>query len=89
MTTAAKIYNKMILNRIYDLANQKIDPNQAGFRKGMSTTTQIHILRRIIEGFKLKNLPLTMIFVDFTKSRPLRGSRKRDASKLAKYWYRL
>src|SRR5690606_17219319 len=25
-------------------------------------------LRRIIEGFRLKNLPLTLIFVDFTKA---------------------
>ena len=43
-------------------------PNQAGFRKGRSCTQQVHILRRIIEGAKSKELPLFATFIDFKKA---------------------
>jgi hypothetical protein len=68
MSTVAKTYNKMILNRIYHKLNSLLRINQAGFRKNMSTTEQIHIIRRIIEGAKLKQLPLVITFIDFTKA---------------------
>ena len=68
MSIVAKIYNKMILNRIYDKLNPLLRINQAGFRKNMSTIDQIHIIRRIIEGAKEKNLPLIITFIDFKKA---------------------
>ena len=41
--------------------------NQAGFRPGRSCAQQIHILRRIMKGFKEYQLPLTVTFVNFKK----------------------
>ena len=60
-----KMYNKMFLNRIRPILDEKLRTNQNGFRPGRSTFTQILTLRRIIEGVKSKTLPAVMIFVDF------------------------
>lgn len=68
MSIAAKIYNKIILNRIYDIVNPILRPNQTGYRKNMSCIDQIHTLRRIIEGAKIKQLPLITTFIDFQKA---------------------
>ena len=65
---AAKIYNLMLLNRL----RPKIDPllrrNQNGFRTNRSTSGQILTIRRILEGVNSKNLPLTLLFIDFSKA---------------------
>jgi hypothetical protein len=68
MSTAAKIYNKLILNRIYDQVNSKLSLNQAGFRKRMNCTQQINTIKRIYEGAIAKNLPFVATFVDFSKA---------------------
>jgi Reverse transcriptase (RNA-dependent DNA polymerase) len=68
MSIAAKVYNRIILNRIYPYVNSKLRPNQAGFRKHMNTITHINTLKRIIEGANSKNLPLITTFVDFSKA---------------------
>ena len=68
MSIAAKTYNRLILNRIYDPVNTVLRPNQAGFRKDMSGVEQIHTLRRIIQGAREKNLPVITTFVDFSKA---------------------
>lgn len=46
---AAKITNKMILNRIQPVLDPLLRPNQNGFRPGRSTTAHILALRRVIE----------------------------------------
>ena len=68
MSVAAKVYNKILLNRIRPLVDPLLRNNQAGFRQGRSCSQQIHILRRIMEGFKEYQLPLTVTFVDFKKA---------------------
>jgi len=68
MSVAAKLYNRIILNRLYPHVNPLLRLNEAGFRRGMSCADQIHIIRRIIEGTKDKNLPLITTFVDFSKA---------------------
>ncbi|XP_015753298.1 PREDICTED: uncharacterized protein LOC107333054 [Acropora digitifera] len=64
----AKIYNKMILNRIRPKLDPHLRPNQNGFRAGRTTVSQILALRRIIEGIKEYNLPAVMTFIDFKKA---------------------
>ena len=68
MSIAAKVYNKILLNRIRQHVDPLLRSNQAGFRPGRSWAQQIHILRVIMEGFKEYQLPLTVTFVDFKKA---------------------
>jgi hypothetical protein len=68
MSICAKVYNKILLNRIQSAVDPKLRRNQAGFRRGRSCTQQIHVLRRIIEGFRAKQLPLVATFIDFRKA---------------------
>ena len=65
---AAKITNKLILNRIQPVLDPLLRPNQNGFRPGRSTTSHILALRRIIEGVKIHNLKAIIVFVDFKKA---------------------
>ena len=68
LSIAAKVYNKILFNRIRDHVDPILRKNQAGFRPGRSCAQQIHILRRIIEGFQDYQLPLTVTFIDFKKA---------------------
>ena len=65
---AAKIYNLMLLNRIRPAIEKVLRKNQNGFRLGRSTIGQILTIRRILEEAKRKNLPLVMLFIDFSKA---------------------
>ena len=58
----------MILNRIRPEIDPILRKNQNGFRKNRSTSGQILTIRRILEGVKSKNLPLTLLFIDFSKA---------------------
>ena len=68
MSICAKVYNKLLLNRIQAIVDRKLRPNQAGFRPARSCAQQVHILRRIIEGCTMKQLPLVATFIDFRKA---------------------
>jgi len=68
MSIAAKVYNKILLNRIRSYIDPILRSNQAGFRPGRSCAQQIHILRRIMEGFRDHQLPLVVTFIDFKKA---------------------
>ena len=68
MSIAAKVFNRVILNRIYDEISKILRPFRAGFRKKKSCTEQIHIIRRIIEQYHQKNKPIVMTFIDFKKA---------------------
>ena len=68
MSIAAKVCNKILLNRIRPHVDPILRKNQAGFRPGRSCAQQTHILRRIMDGFKEYQLPLTVTFVDFEKA---------------------
>ena len=65
---AATIYNLMLLNRIRPEIDPILRKNQNGFRQNRSTTGQILRIRRLIEGVRSKNLPATLLFVDFAKA---------------------
>ena len=64
----AKIYNALLRNRIEPKIDNILRKNQNGFRRNRSTTSQILIIRRILEGVRVKNLQATLLFVDFTKA---------------------
>ena len=68
MSIAAKVYNRVLLNRIRIPIDAKLRKNQAGFRTGRSCIQQIHILRRIMEGANYQKIPLYITFVDFMKA---------------------
>ena len=57
----------MILIRIRPEIYPILRKNQNGFRKNRSTSGQILTIRRIL-GVKSKNLPLTLLFIDFSKA---------------------
>ena len=52
MAVGAKIYNRMLLDRLRPHTDPKLRNNQNGFRKGTSTAAQIPTLRRLVEGIK-------------------------------------
>ena len=58
LSITARAYNKILLNRIRDHVDPILRSNQARFCSGRSCTQQIHILRRIMEGFQDYQLPL-------------------------------
>ena len=64
----AKMYNRLILNRIRSVIDPKLRYNQNGFRPKRTTVAQVLALRRIIEGVKANNLPAVMTFIDFSKA---------------------
>ena len=65
---AAKIYNALLRNRREPKIDNILRKNQNDFRRNRSTTSQILTIRRILEGVRAKNLPATLLFVDFTKA---------------------
>lgn len=65
---AAKVYNGLLLHRIQPEIEKILRRNQNGFRRSRSTVSQILTIRRIIEGVKARQLPATLLFVDFSKA---------------------
>ena len=64
----AKMYNRMILNRIRSEIDMRLRNNQNGFRPKRTTVAQILALRRIIEGVQRNNLTAILTFIDFKKA---------------------
>ena len=64
----AKLFNRLVLNRIRDPIDPHLRSAQNGFRKGRSTVGQILALRRLIEEVKRNNLTAVLCFVDFRKA---------------------
>ena len=64
----AKMFNALLHNCIEPKIDNILRKNRNDFRRNYSTTSQILIIRRILEGVHAKNLLATMLFVDFTKA---------------------
>ena len=58
LSITAKVYNKILFNRIRDHVEPILRSNQAGFRPGRSCAQQIHILRWIMGFFLGPPTPL-------------------------------
>ena len=65
---ASKIMLKIILHRLQHITEEFISEEQAGFRKGRSTSEQIFNLRIISEKYAQHNKPLFHVFIDFKKA---------------------
>ena len=68
MSIAGKVYNKILINHIYEPVHNILLPFHAGFRKGRNCLEQIHILRRLLEDYHQRQLPLLATFLDFSKA---------------------
>lgn len=66
MSIAGKVYSKMLLNRIYEPTDNILRPFQAGFRKNENISELIHILRKLLEAYHQRQLPLLATFVGFS-----------------------
>ena len=67
MPIAAKIYNKMILDRLASI-EPLLRKNQNGFRRGRSTLSQILCIIRLIQESQACNKDLALVFDDFSKA---------------------
>ena len=56
----------MLLYRILPDIDPTLRTNLNGFRTNRSTTGKILTIQRILEGVKSKNLPVTLLFIDFS-----------------------
>ena len=64
----AKMFKRMILNRLRPAIDPLLRNSQNGFREDRSTTSQLLARKRIIEEVKLNNLSAVITFIDFQKA---------------------
>ena len=65
---ASKVMLKVILNRLTPQAEEIIAEEQAGFRRGRSTTEQIFNLRVLCEKYSQHQQDIFHVFIDYKKA---------------------
>jgi len=68
LSTPGKVFSRVLLNRLQDVADCTLRDEQVGFRKGRSCTEQIFTLRNIIEQSLEHQQDLVINFIDFKKT---------------------
>ena len=69
MDYLAKLYNKILLQRLRDALDSRLQNAQSGFRPGRSTIGQIISLREMLRYCRgHRRLTLMWLFIDFTKA---------------------
>ena len=68
LSIPSKVFNRVLLNRIKDITDDKLRDQQAGFRKNRSCADQIAILRIIVEQSDEWNSPTLINFIDYEKA---------------------
>ena len=68
LSTAGKVLNRVILERLKEEVDKRLREEQAGFRKDRSCTDQIATLRIILEQSLEWNSPVYTTFVDYEKA---------------------
>lgn len=63
-----KLFTKVLLNRITPTLDEAQPREQAGFRRGYSTTDHLQTLRQVIERSREFQRPLAVVFVDYEKA---------------------
>jgi hypothetical protein len=64
----SKLFSKVILNRIEKALDSNQAREQAGFRKGFSTTDHLQVVNQLVEKCNEYKLPLCIAFVDYEKA---------------------
>lgn len=60
-----KVFAKILAMRLEPLTENYLQPFQAGFRRGMSTTDQVFCVRQIVQKSYEKNVESHHLFIDF------------------------
>jgi hypothetical protein len=68
MSCAAKLFNRVLLQRLQPVLDPFIRPEQNGFRPNRGTVPQILALRRVLEEARIHQVDLVCVFVDFRKA---------------------
>ena len=68
LSVPSKVLYRVLLGRIDDAVNQKLQEEQAGFRAGRGCIDQIFTLHTIIEQCTEWNTPVHINFIDFQKA---------------------
>ena len=68
MCTAAKLNNRVLLNRLRPAIIDRLSPFQAGFLPARSTTQQLAALRTVIDDCRKFQRNISIAFVDFQKA---------------------
>lgn len=68
LPTLYKLFSSIIEKRIGQVLDSKQPIEQAGFRKGYSTTDHIHTLDQVIEKYQELQRPLYIAFIDYQKA---------------------
>jgi Reverse transcriptase (RNA-dependent DNA polymerase) len=63
-----KLFMKVLLNRMTETLDEQQPPNQAGFRKGYSTTDHLFVINQIVEKCNEYNQQMFCAFIDYTKA---------------------
>lgn len=64
----AKIFEKILLNRVGDKIEEELSEEQHGFRRGRSTVDLIFALRQVVEKYWEYNKKLIVVFLDIEKA---------------------
>lgn len=69
LSIVGKILSRVLLNRLNaHIASQVLPESQCGFRSGRSTIDMVFCLRQVMEKCTEQNMPLYVVFVDFSKA---------------------
>ena len=68
LSHTGKLFSKIILNRIETTLDYNQTREQAGFRKGYSTTDHLQVLSQLIEKTNEYEIPMCLAFVDYEKA---------------------
>ena len=68
LSIPGKVFARVLLNRLSSYAEGFLPEAQCGFRSGRGTADMIFSLKQLQEKSIEQNMPLYMIFIDFTKA---------------------
>ena len=66
--SSAKVFNKVLLNRLKPIIDPQFSQCKSGFRAVKSATEQLIALRCLIDTYRITNMITSLVFVDFRKA---------------------